>query len=261
MSQNSKKNMFLPIGIISLCIFAFFSIVWQNFVKADFVFNKNNDDKSISEIIQWTAQEIISTNIIQAQKKYQNEFDTESDYSFQKYVSDNNILQNKEYEPSDLVQVTWKHIIIATKKPYLRQAAATAFQDLSEQFHADFWKDLYLASAYRSYKDQERLREVWCSTLKCAKIWWSEHQLWLAVDIHIANPKWWYTQFSSGYLDWMNENAYKYWFINTYSKWPKVDGKMAEIWHRRFVWIPFAIELHEKDMSFAERINNLKYDK
>jgi LAS superfamily LD-carboxypeptidase LdcB len=165
-------------------------------------------------------------------------------------------LQNSKYEPSDLTEITWDHIIIKTQRPYLRDVAANALKEMSQQFYDDMWHNIYLLSAYRSYKDQEKLRNEWCSTLKCAKNWWSEHQLWLAVDIHVANSQWWYSQFNSWYLDWMNENAYKYWFINTYRKWPKIDGKMNEIRHWRYVWVPFATELHEKDMSFAERVNS-----
>ena len=127
---------------------------------------------------------------------------------------------------------------------------------ITNQFYEDMWHNIYLLSAYRSYKDQERLWNQWCTTARCAKNGWSEHQLWLAVDIHVADDKWWYAQFSSWYLDWMNENAYKYGYINTYRKWPKIDGKMNEIRHWRYVWVPFATELHEKDMSFAEWVNN-----
>ena len=126
---------------------------------------------------------------------------------------------------------------------------------MSESFYKEFWKKIYVASAYRTYQDQVRLFDGWCSTIRCAKIGASEHQLGLAVDIHVATKNW-YSHFASWYLDWMNENAYKYGFINTYSKGPKVDWKMKEIRHRRYVWVPFATELHEKDMSFAERVNS-----
>ena len=45
----------------------------------------------------------------------------------------------------------------------------------------------------------------------------------------------------------IKSNAYKYWFINTYRKWAKIDGKMAEVWHEdmfentwpRIVWKGF----------------------
>jgi D-alanyl-D-alanine carboxypeptidase len=57
----------------------------------------------------------------------------------------------------------------------------------------------------------------------------------------------------------MNTNAYKYGFINTYRKGVEIDGKMSELWHRRYVGVPFATELYNKDLSFAEYYNlNLK---
>jgi LAS superfamily LD-carboxypeptidase LdcB len=112
-------------------------------------------------------------------------------------------------------------------------------------------------SAYRTYGDQAILFEYGCSLTRCAKIWGSEHQLWLAIDIHLARNKW-YTKFSGEYLDRMNNHAYKYWFINTYRKWVDIDWKMNEVWHRRYIWIPFATTLFKKDMSFAQ-YHNLFY--
>ncbi len=244
-----------PFLLILFCVFVFVFVVSQNTVKADLQ-PTINKDKSISNIITSTISNSIRWNIEKSQDDYEDAFDIESDYSFQKYLSDKILLQNEKYEPADLVLITWKYITVKTKRPYLRDAAEYALEQMSQAFYERFNTNLYVLSAYRSYKDQERLREKWCSTIRCAKIWWSEHQLWLAVDIHVANKNGWYTQFSSWYLDWMNENAYQYGFINTYSKGPKVDGKMAEIWHWRFVWIPFATELHDQNITFAERVKN-----
>jgi LAS superfamily LD-carboxypeptidase LdcB len=108
-----------------------------------------------------------------------------------------------------------------------------------------------LMSAYRSYNDQATLFEWGCSLNRCARLWASEHQLWLAVDIHLATKNW-YNILWGEYLERLNQNAHKYWFINTYRKWAKIDGKMAEVWHRRYVWKYLATELFEKDLSFAE---------
>ena len=255
MWQTKQKSIFPTIFVICWVIVAFLFVVMQNIVRADSLKDISYTNRTVSDFLENQFGEAIELNIQSARNQYLQNFDTESDYSFQKYVSDKNILQNKKYEPSDLVEIDTENIVNKAARPYLRQAAATAFDEMTESFYKEFWEKIYVASAYRTYQDQVRLFDEWCSSIRCAKIWASEHQLGLAVDIHVATKKW-YVQFSSGYLDWMNENAYKYGFINTYSKWPKVDWKMKEIRHRRYVWVPFATELHEKDMSFAEWISS-----
>lgn len=255
MSKTKERSIFPTIFLVCFMLVAFIFIIVQNVASADTPKTIKYTNNSVSEFVLEKANDFLATNIQDAQEKYEDTFDIESDYSFQKYVSDKNVLQNKQYEPSDLVEFNTENIVNKAARPYLRQAATTAFDEMTESFYKEFWEKIYVASAYRTYQDQVRLFDEWCSNIRCAKIWASEHQLGLAVDIHVAT-KYWYTHFASWYLDWMNENAYKYGFINTYSKGPKVDWKMKEIRHRRYVWVPFATELHEKDMSFAERMNN-----
>ena len=254
MWQTKEKSIFPTIFLVCFMLVAFVFIIFQNVASADTPKTIKYTNDSVSDFVLEKATNLLTTNLQDAKEKYENTFDIESDYSFQKYVSDKNVLQNKQYEPADLIELNIENIVNKAARPYLRQAAATAFDEMTENFYKEFWEKIYVTSAYRTYQDQVRLFDGWCSTIRCAKIWASEHQLGLAVDIHVAT-KYWYTHFSAWYLDWMNENAYKYGFINTYSKWPKVDWKMKEIRHRRYVWVPFATELHEKDMSFAERVN------
>ena len=255
MWQNKERSIFPAICILCLVIMAFIFVVKQNIVKADDVQDIININESISERLENKTTNFILSNIYEAREKYDDTFDTQSDYSFQKYVSDTDVLQNKKYEPSDLALITWEYLVVKTTRPYMRQSAAYALNELSKAYYEKFDHKIYVLSAYRSYNDQVHLFEQWCSTLRCAKIWASEHQLGLAVDIHTATKDW-YTQFSSWQMAWLNENAYKYGYINTYSKWPKIDWKMKENRHWRFVGVPFATELHEKNMSFAERVKD-----
>lgn len=241
--NSSLKTIFLFIFTIC-CIWAFGFVIWQNI-------RKSHDIETIS--ISDQIHDKIMDSIAQVQADYNNTFDIESDYSFQKYVSDKNVLQNKKYEPSDLVVITWEYLVVKTTKPYLRQSAEYALNELSKVYYKKFGKKIYIKSAYRSYDDQVHLFENWCTTLRCAKIGASEHQLGLAVDMHNATTGW-YSQFTTWQMKWLDENAYKYGFINTYSKWPQIDGKMKENRHWRFVGVPFATKLHKKKMSFAERV-------
>jgi len=255
MWQNKEKSIVQPIIFIWFVVIAFVFVIIQNVVKADSMQNVLIKNNSVSDFVLQKTNEILSENIQNAMEKYENNFDIESDYSFQKYVSDKNVLQNKQYEPSDLTRITWEYLVVNTTRPYLRQSAEYAINELSKAYYKEFGNKIYILSAYRSYNDQVHLFEQWCSTLRCAKIWASEHQLGLAVDIHNATTGW-YKQFSTWQMERLNENAYKYGYINTYSKWPKIDWKMKENRHWRFVWVPFATELHEKDMSFAERVKS-----
>lgn len=249
-----KKTSWLNI-IIGFCILMFVFIVRQNSAKADEVITQPNySSNSMTEFLSEKWMLLLNKNIEKAQIEYKNNFDMYSDYSLQKYISDKNLLNNKRYSPSDLIQVDTDYIINRAWRPYLRQSAQIAFEQLAEKFHKDLEEKLYLISAYRTYADQATMFEWGCSSIRCAKIWWSEHQLWLAVDIHVATRNW-YNIFGWENLDWMNENAYKYWYINTYRKWADIDWKMKEVRHWRYVGIPLATELYKKDMSFAEYYN------
>lgn len=249
--NNAKKISWLNIIVwFSLWIFVF--VVQQNSATADEIIKKPNYfSNSMTEFITQVSTNILSKNIQQAQENYQSNFDMKSDCSLQKYISDNNLLENKSYVPSDLVKINSKNIINKAGRPYLRQPAQLAFKKMAKAFNTDLDKKFYLISAYRTFHDQATLFEWWCSTIRCAKIWWSEHLLWLAVDIHMATSNG-YNKFNWKYLDRMNDNAHKYGFINTYRKGADVDGKMSEVWHWRYIGVPFATELHKQDLTFAE---------
>lgn len=237
---------------IWFCISVFIFILRQNWAIANSFSSKTNyNSTSMTEFINQKTIDILSKNIDQAKQKYQTQFDLNDDYSLQKYLSDTNLLLDKKYAPMDLQPVDETYITNKSSRPYLRQPAVAGFKKMSKDFYNRFNQKFYLVSAYRTYYDQAALFEGWCSSIRCAKIWWSEHQLWLAIDIHVSTEKW-YKKLSGEYLDRLNENAYKYWFINTYRKGAHIDGKVSEVWHWRYVWEPFAKELTKKDLTFAE---------
>lgn len=243
----SRANM---IVWFSLWIFVF--VVRQNSVSAEEIIKKPNySSTSMTDFISQTSLAILSKTIEQAKQQYNSKFNMTSDCSLQRYVSDNNLLGNRKYVPSDLVKISSKNIVNKAERPYLRQPANFALEKMAKAFNTDLDRKFYLISAYRTFHDQATLFEWWCSTIRCAKIWWSEHLLWLAVDIHVATTNG-YNKFNWKYLDRMNDNAYKYGFINTYRKGVDIDGKMSEVWHWRYVWVPLATELKKQDLSFAE---------
>ena len=82
---------------------------------------------------------------------------------------------------------------------------------------------------------------------QCAIPWASEHQAWLALDLGVNNRS-----LDNATFQWLKDNAYKYWFHNTYQKGLEVDGQVVEPWHWRYVWLELAKELHDQNLSFAE---------
>ncbi len=243
----SRANM-----IVWFCLGIFVFMVRQNSATAEEIIKKPNySSSSMTDFITQTTSTILSQNIEQAKNQYNSAFNMTDDYSLQKYISDNNLLENKRYTPSDLIKITSENIVNRAGRPYLRQPANLAFNHMAQAFKTQLDREFYLISAYRTFHDQATLFEWWCSAIRCAKIWWSEHQLGLAVDIHVATSNG-YNKFNWEYLDRMNDNAHKYGFINTYRKGADIDGKMSEVWHWRYVWISFATELYKQDLSFAE---------
>ena len=111
MWQTKERSIFPSILLVCFILVAFVFIIAQNVVSADTTKSISTPNSSVSDFVLWKANELLITNIQDAQEKYEETFDIESDYSFQKYVSDKNVLQNKQYEPSDLVSFKTENIV------------------------------------------------------------------------------------------------------------------------------------------------------
>lgn len=185
----------------------------------------------------------------------------DDDSSLYKYVNTNIPLHDNTYVPAILVSVDSPYVIQKNKWMELRPEANAALDDLAKAFFATFDKNLYLVSAYRSYELQQSLINAWCGSNRCAKPWTSEHQLGLAVDIHVwSNGK----QSSSMsnkdsiYYKRLEQNAHKFGWHNTFQKGIHVDGQMEEWRHWRYIGKSFATKLWEQDITLAEYYNQLK---
>jgi hypothetical protein len=87
-------------------------IVQQNFVKAETNLEKYKySNESISDFISQKSLNIVSSNIKYSSQKYKKYFDIYSDYSLQKYISDDLLLNNKKYSPSDLTQIDSEYVV------------------------------------------------------------------------------------------------------------------------------------------------------
>jgi D-alanyl-D-alanine carboxypeptidase len=125
---------------------------------------------------------------------------------------------------------------------------------MSNDFFNELWEKIIIVSAYRSYDYQKWIKAWWCLDNLCAKAWYSEHQTWLAVDLWDAsnNEIWKKSKNFMKYYEWLNNNAYKYGFTNTYKKWIDIDWYEIEPWHWRYIWIEIATFLKENNLTLAE---------
>jgi len=259
--MSSKHRFSIWLSIIWIFIWIFFYIIRQNYANAQKDFSLQSDlnyNITTKDSLDITSDIIsnLSWIVDQSKKKYNTTFDLVSDWSFQRYLSDDNPFLDLAYKPVDLAPIISHFTYNKSSKFMLRSTAGLAFADLARAFRDHFDKSykLYVVSAYRSYGSQNSLLKNGCEEKRCAEPWASEHQAWLAVDIALANRNWKTIQMEtwSDYYNWMDTNAYKYGFHNTYQKWEEIDGKMAEHRHRRFVWIPFATYLHDHNLTIAE---------
>lgn len=76
-----------------------------------------------------------------------------------------------------------------------------------------------------------------CSDTLCAPPGHSEHQLGLAVDLFDASTKAEYLSNPTyvSYVDWLEENAYKYGYHMSYQNGVEIDQYEAEPWHWRYL--------------------------
>lgn len=264
----SKHRFSIWLSIVWIFIWMFLYILRQNYANAQKDFSPQQDITTSPNSDNLTDFDIISGLswiIDQSKKKYNTSFDLQTDSSFQRYLSDNNPFSDPAYKPLDLAPIFSHFTHNKSSKFSLRITAGIALADMARAFqdHFDGIYKLYMISAYRSYWSQSALLKNWCEEKRCADPWSSEHQAWLAVDISVANKNWKTIQMTTGsvYYKWMAQNAYKYWFHNTYQKWEDIDGKMAEHRHRRFVGAPFATYLHDNGLTIAEyfRMHNAEF--
>ena len=182
-----------------------------------------------------------------------NVVDFVSDDSILKFVWRDVHFNNLEYKPNDLVAISWAHLRVKSGS-FLRLGASKNLSALSEDFYKEFKTPLVIVSAFRSYGYQVGIKKAWCSDVFCARAWYSEHQTGLAVDLFAAtDSKTFLSNLSyAKYFDWLNENAYLFWFTNSYKKGKAVDWYEIEPWHWRYVWKDLAKVLHDGAQSFTE---------
>lgn len=217
----------------------------------------------------WEKKEEIKINKIQEKKVIKKistldklkKLDFQTDNSITKYIDNKISYNNKKYIPKNLVNLKWDFIIDTKWNQKIRKITLKNLDKLSKDFYNTFWKKLRVVSAYRSYIYQKWIKNRGCPDNLCANAGYSEHQSGLAFDLWEASTK---ERFEKNqklkiYFDWMKQNAFKYWFENSYQNWKKIDWYAIEPWHWRYVWNNLAKYLHKNKLTFAQfYYNNIK---
>jgi len=178
-----------------------------------------------------------------------------SDNDIQKFVGVGQPFDNVSYEPSDLVPLQWRSHISAQSRHKFRAEAAENLEKMANDFYSEFWTNIVIASAYRSYDYQKNSISENCKQSgRCAREWESEHQLWLAVDLREATNEQKFLSKYQKYYDWLHDNAHLYGFHQSYQNGRETDGYYVEPWHWRYLWVDLATKLHEKNITFTQYV-------
>jgi D-alanyl-D-alanine carboxypeptidase len=148
-----------------------------------------------------------------------------------------------DYVPRDLVSLSAYGIPLLEGEAFLRREAADQLGRLMSAAAAD-GEDLIVASAYRSFADQQASYGHWTEFYgqgaggMSAPPGQSQHQLGTAVDFTNAATNYEVHQnfgFTSGNT-WLKENAAKYGYVLAYPKGQEEKtGYNWEPWHYRYV--------------------------
>lgn len=181
------------------------------------------------------------------------------DDSIEKFIWINKPFHNIQYEPSDLVSLKWYPHITAQAKHTLRKEAAYNLERMANAFYSEFWKNLVVVSAYRSYSYQKNSISKKCKqSWRCAKEWESEHQLGLAVDLRETTNEQKFLAKYQKYYNRLHNNAHLYWFHQSFQNWREIDWYYIEPRHWRYLGIDMAMKLREKNITFTQYVNILQ---
>lgn len=174
-----------------------------------------------------------------------------------RFVSKEFSLKEKNYAPDDLELLTGSIIDTAWRVIYIRKEALEALFLLAKDFEKEFKRPLVVVSGYRSASYQKRLWDLGrCTDTLCAPPWYSEHQLWLAIDIFEATTEKDYlaNRAFARYLNWFQENAHHYGYHQSYQKGERIDAYEVEPWHWRYLGRELATELKKLNMTYTEYV-------
>ncbi len=173
------------------------------------------------------------------------------------------ILVNKYYhlddnfEPQDLTSISRDYYY--GENHQINKIVYTAFKKMWEEAKND---DIYLIinASYRDYESQKKTYDSYkdkkgttYADNVAARPGYSEHQTGLALDIFSKENISTNTYKDSETHIWLQNNAYKFGFIERYPEDKEdITGFAAEPWHWRYVGIEAATYIYNNDITFDE---------
>ena len=187
-----------------------------------------------------------------------NEFYTEyndvNEFSFDMLVNKYNKLDDN-FVPEDLVLVDKKYSV--NNSNYGNSTMLNQFYKMADDLNKELDLKVYIRSGYRTYESQQEVYDEYLDLYGknyvkkyVAYPGFSEHQTGLAVDLKASSSN---TFKDTKEAKWLKENAYKYGFIERYTKkLEDVTGYQNESWHYRYVGVEIATYIKENNISFDE---------
>ena len=279
------KNIAATLAVILVFILAISAACSD---KSDDKSDKNNDKNSILSTNDSDKDSSKSDNSSDDDNNSENTGGSSETLSKNyKYVSISNeenlhlgnlILINNDYaytggKPSDLASsfdymTNSEDVKIMSIKDNTVEAKKTVLERLNSML-SDFYKDtkitdIMLVSGYRT---EEYQKELYDADLESTGLDYStkveipghsEHHSGYALDFQLDQEGYpWFT--GEGDYNWINENCYKYGFIQRYQdEKSEITYISGESWHYRYVGIPHAQIIYQNNICLEEYITSLK---
>lgn len=164
------------------------------------------------------------------------------------------------YAPTDLISLSAYGVPVLEGNPLMRREAAVHLKALIAAAAADN-EELIVASAYRSYADQQASYGKWTNFYgqgaggMSARPGYSQHQLGTAVDFTNAEAgyKLWQPFGGTTASAWLKTNAPKYGYVLSYPEGKYNEtGYHWEPWHYRYIGIANVKRMERSDLSLQE---------
>lgn len=187
-------------------------------------------------------------------RDFYTEYNVINEFSYDMLVNKYNKL-DENFVPSNLIKVDSEYSV--NDDNMANSIMLDNFYKMADDLNQAIKLNIYIRSAYRTYASQEEVYEEYLglygeSYVKkyVAYPGFSEHQTGLAIDIKASSSN---TYANTEESKWVKENAYKYGFIERYTKkLEDVTGYQSEPWHYRYVGVEIATYIHENKISFDE---------
>lgn len=161
------------------------------------------------------------------------------------------------YVPADLISLNAYGVPVLEGDPLMRREAAVHLKALVAAAAADN-EELVVASAYRSYADQQASYGKWTDFYgqgaggMSARPGYSQHQLGTAVDFTNAEAgyKLWQPFGETNASAWLKNNAPKYGYVLSYPEGKYQEtGYHWEPWHYRYIGMANVKRMEQSDLS------------